>query len=90
MNFMTHCVVMNKTIAVYNSTYICFIFQDGWVAFRTVLLNKRLTAADFYNGYLNQTVKKNTSSKPAEGQFVSKKGRTEELQTNTWRGQKKQ
>ncbi|XP_032416422.1 methionyl-tRNA formyltransferase, mitochondrial isoform X2 [Xiphophorus hellerii] len=71
-----------------NTLAVCC--KDGWVAFRTVLLNKRLTAADFYNGYLNQTVKKNTSSKPAQGQFVSQKGRTEELQTNTWRGQKKQ
>ncbi|XP_077419409.1 methionyl-tRNA formyltransferase, mitochondrial isoform X2 [Vanacampus margaritifer] len=29
--------------------------KDGWVAFKAVILKKRLTAADFYNGYLHQT-----------------------------------
>ncbi|XP_054878448.1 methionyl-tRNA formyltransferase, mitochondrial isoform X1 [Poeciliopsis prolifica] len=71
-----------------NTLAVCC--KDGWVAFRTVLLNKRLTAADFHNGYLNQTVKKDTSSKTVEGQFVSRKGRTEELQTKSWRGQNNQ
>lgn len=40
------------------------LFQDGWVGFKAVLFKKRLTAADFYNGYLHQTGK---------GLFVSKK-----------------
>ena len=40
------------------------MFQDGWVGFKMVLLKKRLTAADFYNGYLHQA---------AERLFVSKK-----------------
>lgn len=40
------------------------LFQDGWVGFKAVLLKKRLTAADFYNGYLHQT---------GEGLFVSPK-----------------
>lgn len=44
--------------------FVCFLFQDGWVGFKAVLLKKRLTAADFYNGYLHQT---------AEGLFVSKR-----------------
>ncbi|XP_057689793.1 methionyl-tRNA formyltransferase, mitochondrial, partial [Corythoichthys intestinalis] len=29
--------------------------KDGWVSFKTVVLKKRLTAADFYNGYLHRT-----------------------------------
>uniref|UniRef100_A0A672IFW0 Methionyl-tRNA formyltransferase, mitochondrial n=1 Tax=Salarias fasciatus TaxID=181472 RepID=A0A672IFW0_SALFA len=32
--------------------------KDGWVGFKAVLLKKRLTAADFYNGYLHQSVQK--------------------------------
>ncbi|XP_015248266.1 PREDICTED: methionyl-tRNA formyltransferase, mitochondrial [Cyprinodon variegatus] len=57
--------------------------KDGWVAFRTVVLNKRLTAADFHNGYLNQTSRKSGSSKGAEGQFVS---RTDSAQKKVWTG----
>uniref|UniRef100_A0A3B4AHN3 Methionyl-tRNA formyltransferase, mitochondrial n=1 Tax=Periophthalmus magnuspinnatus TaxID=409849 RepID=A0A3B4AHN3_9GOBI len=51
--------------------------KDGWVGFRSVLLKKRLTAADFYNGYLHQSVK-SPYGQPAHGLFVS--GRT--LQPN--------
>ncbi|XP_072321224.1 methionyl-tRNA formyltransferase, mitochondrial [Eucyclogobius newberryi] len=46
--------------------------KDGWVGFRSVLLKKRLTAADFYNGYLHQSVKSPAAA--AHGLFVS--GRT--------------
>ncbi|XP_047219220.1 methionyl-tRNA formyltransferase, mitochondrial isoform X4 [Girardinichthys multiradiatus] len=70
---------------VSNTLAVCC--KDGWVAFKTVLLNKRLTAADFHNGYLNQTIKKNTSNETAEWQFISRKARTEEPQKNDWRGQ---
>lgn len=42
--------------------------KDGWVGFKTVVLKKRLTAADFYNGYLHQT---------SGGVFVSRKGGSE-------------
>ncbi|XP_030269986.1 methionyl-tRNA formyltransferase, mitochondrial isoform X4 [Sparus aurata] len=52
-----------------NTLAVCC--KDGWVGFKTVLLKKRLTAADFYNGYLHQT---------AEGLFVSKKRGTEARQ----------
>ncbi|TKS70372.1 Methionyl-tRNA formyltransferase, mitochondrial [Collichthys lucidus] len=45
-----------------NTLAVCC--KDGWVGFKAVLLKKRLTAADFYNGYLHQT---------AEGLFVSKR-----------------
>lgn len=50
---------------------MCSLFQDGWVGFKAVLLKKRLTAADFYNGYLHQI---------AEGLFVSGKKGAEEQQ----------
>lgn len=53
------------------------LLQDGWVGFKAVLLNKRLTAADFYNGYLHHTVKRGTPHQTAEGLFVSGKGVTE-------------
>ncbi|XP_020497112.2 methionyl-tRNA formyltransferase, mitochondrial [Labrus bergylta] len=48
-----------------NTLAVCC--KDGWVGFKEVLLKKRLTAADFYNGYLHQTdrglfVSKTTSS----------------------------
>ncbi|XP_034018412.1 uncharacterized protein LOC117503303 [Thalassophryne amazonica] len=43
---------------------------DGWVGFRTVILKKRLTAADFHNGYLHWTLKKPNPT--AEDLFVSK------------------
>ncbi|XP_039861050.1 methionyl-tRNA formyltransferase, mitochondrial isoform X2 [Simochromis diagramma] len=55
-----------------NTLAVCC--KDGWVGFRSVLLKKRLTAADFYNGYLHQTQQKNTPCEMAEGQFFSKKG----------------
>ncbi|XP_036951391.1 methionyl-tRNA formyltransferase, mitochondrial isoform X1 [Acanthopagrus latus] len=45
-----------------NTLAVCC--KDGWVGFKMVLLKKRLTAADFYNGYLHQA---------AERLFVSKK-----------------
>lgn len=47
--------------------------KDGWVGFRSVLLKKRLTAADFYNGYLHQSMK-SPSGQAAHGLFLS--GRT--------------
>ncbi|KAM4593279.1 methionyl-tRNA formyltransferase, mitochondrial isoform 1-T1 [Odontesthes bonariensis] len=59
-----------------NTLAVCC--KDGWVGFKAVLLKKRLSATDFYNGYLHQTSKKNTPNKTAEGQFVSKKAGTKE------------
>ncbi|XP_008281646.1 methionyl-tRNA formyltransferase, mitochondrial [Stegastes partitus] len=58
-----------------NTLAVCC--KDGWVGFRTVVLKKRLTAVDFYNGYLHQTLQRNTPGQTAEGLFVSRKGRTE-------------
>ncbi|KAK2853400.1 hypothetical protein Q5P01_006061 [Channa striata] len=50
--------------------------KDGWVGFKAVLLRKRLTASDFYNGYLHQTVKKKMPYQTAEELFVSGEGVT--------------
>ncbi|XP_056868803.1 methionyl-tRNA formyltransferase, mitochondrial isoform X2 [Takifugu flavidus] len=44
-----------------NTLAVCC--KDGWVGFKAVLLKKRLTAADFYNGYLHRT---------GQGAFVSR------------------
>lgn len=52
-----------------NSLAVCC--KDGWVGFRAVLLKKRLTAADFYNGYLHHNRLKDTPHQTAEGLFVS-------------------
>ncbi|XP_069543685.1 methionyl-tRNA formyltransferase, mitochondrial [Brachyistius frenatus] len=54
-----------------NTLAVCC--KDGWVGFRAVLLNKRLTAADFYNGYLHRTLRRITPGQMAEGQFLSRK-----------------
>lgn len=53
--------------------FLCSLFQDGWVGFKAVLLKKRLTAADFYNGYLHQTLQNKMPWQTAEGLFVSRK-----------------
>ncbi|XP_068457665.1 methionyl-tRNA formyltransferase, mitochondrial [Clinocottus analis] len=47
-----------------NTLAVCC--KDGWVGFQAVLLKKRLTAADFYNGYLHQ------ETQPAAGRFISR------------------
>ncbi|XP_030622365.1 methionyl-tRNA formyltransferase, mitochondrial [Chanos chanos] len=36
--------------------------KDGWVGFKAVMLKKRLSAADFYNGYLHQSFLKRPSA----------------------------
>ncbi|XP_052007464.1 methionyl-tRNA formyltransferase, mitochondrial-like [Xyrauchen texanus] len=36
--------------------------KDGWVGFKTVNFKKRLSAADFFNGYLHQSVLKKSPS----------------------------
>uniref|UniRef100_UPI0037E851BE methionyl-tRNA formyltransferase, mitochondrial n=1 Tax=Semicossyphus pulcher TaxID=241346 RepID=UPI0037E851BE len=50
------------------SNILAVCCKDGWVGFKEVLFKKRLTAADFYNGYLHQT---------EEGLFVSRKSASE-------------
>ncbi|XP_037608269.1 methionyl-tRNA formyltransferase, mitochondrial [Sebastes umbrosus] len=54
-----------------NTLAVCC--KDGWVGFKAVLLKKRLTAADFYNGYLHQTVQKKSPAETDRGLFVSRK-----------------
>ncbi|XP_072237187.1 methionyl-tRNA formyltransferase, mitochondrial isoform X2 [Leuresthes tenuis] len=67
-------------LCVMRRSPIHWLSADGWVGFKAVLLKKRLSATDFYNGYLHQTSRKNTPNKTAEGQFVSKKAGTKETQ----------
>lgn len=38
-------------------TSVAFVLQDGWVGFKAVILKKRLTATDFYNGYLHRVLR---------------------------------
>lgn len=45
--------------------------KDGWVGFGSVLLKKRLTAADFYNGYLHQSLRSPLGS-TTHGLFLSR------------------
>uniref|UniRef100_A0A8D3AS28 Methionyl-tRNA formyltransferase, mitochondrial n=1 Tax=Scophthalmus maximus TaxID=52904 RepID=A0A8D3AS28_SCOMX len=55
-----------------NTLAVCC--KDGWVGFKAVLLKKRLTAADFYNGYLHQSLQRKEPCQTVEGLFVSRKG----------------
>lgn len=54
----------NVKLILWLQLWVCLLLQDGWVGFNAVLLKKRLTAADFYNGYLHQRT---------ESLFVSQK-----------------
>ncbi|KAM9861085.1 methionyl-tRNA formyltransferase, mitochondrial [Aulostomus maculatus] len=47
--------------------------KDGWVGFKGVLLKKRLTATEFYNGYLHQALLKQQPQHAARGLFVGKR-----------------
>ncbi|KAM9765382.1 methionyl-tRNA formyltransferase, mitochondrial isoform 2-T2 [Menidia menidia] len=61
-----------------NTLAVCC--KDGWVGFKAVLLKKRLSAADFYNGYLHHTPLRNTPDQTAEGHFFSGKDGTKDIQ----------
>ncbi|KAM4602619.1 methionyl-tRNA formyltransferase, mitochondrial [Polymixia lowei] len=61
-----------------NTLAVCC--KDGWVGFKAVLLKKRLSAADFYNGYLHQSLMSQMSHQPQECLFLSNKDRTEARQ----------
>ncbi|KAM9494864.1 methionyl-tRNA formyltransferase, mitochondrial [Clarias gariepinus] len=43
-----------------NTLSVCC--KDGWVGFKTVMLKKRLSAADFFNGYLHQSALKKSQA----------------------------
>uniref|UniRef100_F6U0S0 Methionyl-tRNA formyltransferase, mitochondrial n=1 Tax=Xenopus tropicalis TaxID=8364 RepID=F6U0S0_XENTR len=43
--------------------------KDGWVGVRTIVLKKKLSARDFYNGYLHQWFVQKTNIQPEECRF---------------------
>ncbi|XP_033983178.1 methionyl-tRNA formyltransferase, mitochondrial [Trematomus bernacchii] len=47
--------------------------KDGWVGFRSVVLKKRLTAGDFYNGYLHQTLHRKSACDITRALFITRK-----------------
>ncbi|KAK1890804.1 Methionyl-tRNA formyltransferase mitochondrial [Dissostichus eleginoides] len=47
--------------------------KDGWVGFRSVGLKKRLTAGDFYNGYLHQTLHRKSACDITRALFITRK-----------------
>ncbi|XP_056268084.1 methionyl-tRNA formyltransferase, mitochondrial isoform X2 [Pseudoliparis swirei] len=53
------------------SSTLAVCCKDGWVGFKAVVLKKRLTASDFYNGFLHQALQKRTPHQSAAGLFVS-------------------
>ncbi|XP_034385425.1 methionyl-tRNA formyltransferase, mitochondrial isoform X2 [Cyclopterus lumpus] len=53
------------------SSTLAVCCKDGWVGFKAVLLKKRLTASDFYNGFLHQALQKRARHQPAAALFVS-------------------
>lgn len=53
--------------------------KDGWVGFRSVVLKKRLSATDFYNGYLHQSFSSGDSLQSQESMFMSNKDRAEPI-----------
>ncbi|KAJ8343939.1 hypothetical protein SKAU_G00312680 [Synaphobranchus kaupii] len=50
--------------------------KDGWVGFKTVMLRKRLSAADFYNGYLHTFFIKRPGLQHPHCLFQSKRTQT--------------
>lgn len=70
-------VIPGSVMFLKESNTLSVCCKDGWVEFGSVLLKKHLTAADFYNGYLHQSMK-SPSGQTAHGLFISGKP----LQTN--------
>lgn len=64
LHCLLQCKKKNVKLILWLQLWVCLLLQDGWVGFKAVLLKKRLTAADFYNGYLHQRT---------ESLFVSQK-----------------
>lgn len=62
-------VVPGSVIFLKDSNILSVRCKDGWVGFQAVVLKKRLTAADFYNGYLHQSLK----TTQTHALFVSRK-----------------
>lgn len=57
--------------------FVCSVVKDGWVGFKAVMLKKRLSAADFYNGYLHQSFQNRPGPPKQECLFHSNRDRTE-------------
>ncbi|XP_042174775.1 methionyl-tRNA formyltransferase, mitochondrial [Oncorhynchus tshawytscha] len=57
-----------------NTLAVCC--KDGWVGFKAVMLKKRLSAADFYNGYLHQSFQNRSGPPKQECLFHSNRDRT--------------
>ncbi|KAF3833334.1 hypothetical protein F7725_026999 [Dissostichus mawsoni] len=59
--------------------------KDGWVGFRSVVLKKRLTAGDFYNGYLHQTLHRKSACDITRALFITRKhgGDTKDMRENS-------
>ncbi|XP_031308707.1 methionyl-tRNA formyltransferase, mitochondrial isoform X1 [Camelus dromedarius] len=43
--------------------------KDGWIGVQSVMLKKKLTATDFYNGYLHPWYQKNSQAQPSQCTF---------------------
>ncbi|KAG7239528.1 hypothetical protein INR49_028830 [Caranx melampygus] len=70
---MSWVVWEEQTCDQIDHLYRAIGFMDGWVGFRTVLLKKRLSATDFYNGYLHRMVQEKMPYQTTAGLFVSRK-----------------
>ncbi|CAM9806506.1 unnamed protein product [Lampetra fluviatilis] len=51
-----------------HSNILCVRCQDGWVGFRTLVLKKKLSASDFYNGYLHSFFQEGHHTESTVGQ----------------------
>lgn len=67
-------VVPGSVMFLKESNTLSVRCKDGWVGFGSVLLKKRLTAADFYNGYLHQSLRSpsGSSGPTTHGLFLSR------------------
>lgn len=50
-----------------------FPVQGGWVGVKGIVLKKKLTAADFYNGYLHSWFQHNSKMLPEDCKFQTLK-----------------
>ncbi|XP_059927084.1 methionyl-tRNA formyltransferase, mitochondrial [Gadus macrocephalus] len=57
-----------------NTLAVCC--KDDWVGFKAVVLKKRLSAADFYNGYMHHGLTGKPSHQPEQCLFISNRTET--------------
>ncbi|XP_005990185.1 methionyl-tRNA formyltransferase, mitochondrial isoform X2 [Latimeria chalumnae] len=60
------------------SKTLLVLCKDDWVGIRAVMLKKKLSAADFYNGYLGQYSQQNSEDQGSKWHFQIYKPKTEE------------